>query len=68
MGEKATLATITPRMVAIVGSHESRDRGIRRRASATSRSAMNVAAMVKPDSILWACECQELLLQPASIG
>jgi len=29
---------------------------------------MKVAATVKPDSILWACECHESLLQPASIG
>jgi hypothetical protein len=68
MGEKARLATKTAGTVAIVGSHESRHSGIRRKASARSRNAMKVAATVKSVSTLWACECHESLLQPASIG
>jgi ligand-binding sensor domain-containing protein len=66
-GEKRALATMTAGIVAIVCSHESRHSGIRRKASARSRSARRVAATVKSDSILWACECHESLLQPASI-
>ena len=54
IAENATLARKIAGMAASTGSHESRHAGIRRNASARSSNAANVAAAVKPDSILCA--------------
>jgi len=67
-GEKARLARKTEGTAASVGSHESRHVGICRNATARISNAAKVAPTVKPDSILWACECQESFSQPASIS
>ena len=65
--ENATFAAKTAGTVRRLGIHKSRQAGFRRNAKERMSDARSENAAVKPDSILWACECHEPLSQAASI-
>ena len=65
--DKATLARTIAGTVMRLGSHESRQAGMRRNASVRMNGVAIVAVPVMPDSILCAWECHESFVQTVSI-